>query len=281
MAWYETHLVEGPLPLWSQIADRLRDDIRNGTFKPGDLLPGETEINQRFGVSRSTSRAALDHLKTEGLIKRRSGQGSIVIEPRVDRSLGRLSSFSEDMRLRGLTPGYRTRSIRRVAADPVVAAELKLKPGAEVLAIDRVMLADGRPIATALTWLRPQVFANAAPPTTADLDHGSLYAWLRQSGVMLSGGSERIEAALADPATARILQVKPPVAVIICHRTAWLAGGQPVEYVILHYLADRYSLHVKLMAALPQSDRFTDANGAVRRLVKAQKTGKTKEGSRM
>jgi GntR family transcriptional regulator len=278
MAWHETHLVEGPLPLWSQIADRLREDIRNGTFKPGDLLPGEAEINQRFGVSRSTSRAALDHLKGEGLIKRRSGQGSIVIEPRVDRSLGRLSSFSEDMRLRGLKPGYRTRSIRRVAADPVVAAELKLMPGADVLAIDRVLLADGRPIATALTWLRPSSFGTSAPPTIADLDHGSLYQWLRQAGVVLSGGSERIEASLADPTTARMLEVKPPVAVIICHRTAWMAGGQPVEHGILHYLADRYSLHVKLMAALPQSDRFIDANSAVSRLEKA---GKAKQGSRM
>ncbi len=81
MRWDDVNLDEGPVPMWSQIADRLRRAIEDGTFKPGDALPGEAEINKRFGVSRSTSRAALDHLETEGLIKRRSGLGSIVIEP--------------------------------------------------------------------------------------------------------------------------------------------------------------------------------------------------------
>jgi GntR family transcriptional regulator len=247
MRWDEANLDEGPVPLWSQIADRLRKAMASGAFKPGDALPGEAEINRRFGVSRSTSRAALDHLETQGLIRRRSGLGSIVIEPRVERSLNRLSSFSEDMRMRGLTPSYRTKSIALVAATAAVAAELKVEEGAPVVEIDRILLADGTPMATSLTYLPPSVFAGSGLPDIEVLDRGSLYARLRSAGVFFAGGDERIEGALADRQTARELGVRQPAAVLVCRRTSWATDGRPLEHVILNYLADRYSFQVKLV----------------------------------
>jgi len=246
MSWSDSNLDEGPIPRWSQIADRLRADIDNGNFKPGDTLPGEAEINRRFGVSRSTSRAALDYLETEGLIKRRSGLGSIVVEPRVERPLNRISSFSEDMRSRGLKPGYRTRWIRIVPASQAVAAELQMRPGEPVVEIDRTLMADGMPLATSITYLKPWALEKSGIPTVEELDAGSLYERLRGDGVIVHGGNERIEGALADTATARILGVKQPAVVLICHRTSWTPDRQPVEYVVLHYLAERYSFHVKL-----------------------------------
>lgn len=247
MRWNETNLAEGPIPRWSQIADRLRLDIENGSFRPGDTLPGEAEINKHFGVSRSTSRAALDYLETEGLIKRRSGLGSIVIEPRVARTLNRISSFSEDMRLRGLRPGYRTKSVEVVPASAAVAFELQIRPADEVVEIDRTMLADGTPLATSITYLRPSLFEKSGIPTREELDTGSLYERLRRDGTVFAGGDERIEAALADPMTARALGVKQPTVVLICHRTSWLPDRRPAEYAVLHYLAERYSFHVKLV----------------------------------
>ncbi|ATU92768.1 hypothetical protein BLM14_14875 [Phyllobacterium zundukense] len=245
--WHETDLVEGPVPMWSQIAERLRRAIEDGTFRPGAVLPGEAELNRRFGVSRTTSRAALDHLETEGLIKRKSGRGSIVIEPRVTRPLNRLSSFSQDMRVRGLQPGYNTRSLQLTIASPAVAAELKLAPNSPVLEIDRVLLADASPMATSLTYLAPAVFERSGLPTVADLDGGSLYAWLKDvAGIALTGGHEKIEGAIADAATARSLGLKQPAAVLVCHRTSWALANLPVEHVILRYRADRYSFHVGL-----------------------------------
>ncbi|TCR79560.1 GntR family transcriptional regulator [Rhizobium sp. BK376] len=246
MSWNDAKLDEGPIPLWSQIAERLRGDIDSGRFKPGDTLPGETEINLHFGVSRSTSRAALDYLETEGLIKRRSGRGSIVVEPRVERPLNRISSFSEDMRSRGLQPGYRTRWIKIVPASQVVAAELQMLPGEPVVEIDRTMFADDRPLATSITYMKPSIFEKSGIPTVEELDASSLYDRLRRDGIVIDTGDERIEGALADATTARILEVKQPAVVLICHRTSRMPDRRPVEYVVLHYLAERYSFHVKL-----------------------------------
>ena len=245
--WHETDLVEGPIPMWWQIAERLRRAIGDGAFKPGEVLPGEAELNRRFGVSRTTSRAALDYLETEGLISRKSGRGSIVIEPRIDRPLNRLSSFSEDMRVRGLKPSYRTRSLQLTLASQSVAAELKIAPNSPVLEIDRLLLADGNPMATSLTYLAPVAFERSGLPITNNLDTGSLYTWLSDAaGVTLTGGHERIEGAIADADTVRSLGLKHPAAVLVCHRTSWTSANQPVEYVILHYRADRYSFQVGL-----------------------------------
>ncbi|CAN7613758.1 GntR family transcriptional regulator [Phyllobacterium sp. LjRoot231] len=248
MIWYETDLVDGPTPMWLQIAERLRRAVEDGTFKPGETLPGEAELNRRFGVSRTTSRAALDSLEAEGLIQRKSGRGSIVIEPRIDRPLNRLSSFSEDMRARDLKPSYRTRSLQLTLASQSVATELKVAPNSPVLEIDRILLADESPMATSLTYLAPVAFERSGLPTATTLDAGSLYHWLNEAaGVALTGGQERIEGAIADAATARSLGLKHPAAILICHRTSWTSANQPVEYVILHYRADRYSFQVGLV----------------------------------
>src|SRR6266851_5454848 len=103
MKWNTQDLDAGPVPLWAQIADRLRTAVEAGVFCPGDKLPGEADLNRRFGVSRTTARAALDRLEQEGRIMRRSGRGSIVLPPRVERPLNLLSSFAEDMHNCGLS----------------------------------------------------------------------------------------------------------------------------------------------------------------------------------
>ncbi|PSH70972.1 GntR family transcriptional regulator [Phyllobacterium brassicacearum] len=248
MMWHEKELVGGAAPMWSQIAERLRRAIEDGNFKPGEVLPGEAELNRRFGVSRTTSRAALDHLETAGLITRKSGRGSIVNEHRVERPLNCLSSFSEDMHARGLKPSYSTRSVQLTMASAAVAAELNITPNSPVLEIDRTLLADASPMATSLTYLVPKVFERSGLPTVADLDGGSLYAWLKEAAsIVLAGGHERIEGAIADAATSRSLGLKRPAPVLVCYRTSWSVANDPVEFVTLRYRADRYSFRVGLV----------------------------------
>ncbi len=75
--------------------------------------------------------------------------------------------------------------------------------------IDRVLLADGTPMATSMTYLLPSLFEASGMPTIDELDRGSLYTWLRNAGVFFAGGDERIEGALADAQTARDLGVRP------------------------------------------------------------------------
>jgi GntR family transcriptional regulator len=248
MSWNDEELTAGPVPLWFQIADRLRTAVEKGEFAPGDRLPPESALERRFGVSRTTARAAMEQLAHDGLITRKSGKGSIVQPLRVDQPLNLLASFSEDMRARGLQPGYRTLQVKRTAATPDVASELGVDRGERVACIKRLLLADGSPLATSTSWLPPWVTSTSGLPTTDRLDSGSLYEWLDvECGARIAAGTEFIEAANADAAVAALLEIGKASPVLRAARTAKTADGRAVEYAVLHYRADRYRFRVDMV----------------------------------
>jgi GntR family transcriptional regulator len=248
MSWDDEDLTDGAVPLWFQIAERLRTAVEKGEFVPGDRLPPESALERRFGVSRTTARAAMEQLSHEGLITRKSGKGSIVQPRRVDQPLNLLASFAEDMRARGVTPGYRTLGVKRTAATAVVASELGIDRGQRVVCINRVLLADGSPLAISSSWLSPWVTAAGGVPTTERLDSGSLYEWLDvDCGARIAAGTEFIEAAVADADVASLLQIDESSPVLRTARTSTTADSRPVEYALLYYRADQYRFRVDMV----------------------------------
>jgi GntR family transcriptional regulator len=236
----------GPVPLWFQIAERLRTAVENGEFAPGDRLPSETELNGLYGVSRTTARSALDRLEHEGLIARRPGKGSIVLPPRIDQPLKTFAGFADEMRARGLTPRYDTRSVGPKPATEEVAESLRVKSASPVIVVERLLYADGFPMATSQSWLSPDILKGHIPPTRAELNAGSLYAWIEKNcGVRIAGGEEFVQAVNADENTARSLEIAVGTATLVAHRLARSATGAPVEFVILNYRADRYRFGVE------------------------------------
>ncbi|SHO65630.1 GntR family transcriptional regulator [Pseudoxanthobacter soli DSM 19599] len=247
MSWDQNELTSGPLPLWWQIADRLRKAIEAGDFKPGEALPSESRLNEVFGVSRTTARAALDRLEQEGLIVRRSGKGSLVLAPQVEQPLTRLSGFAEDMRQRGLTASYRTLTAGFERASAEAAEALGIAPETDAFRIYRLLIADGRPMAACLSWIPAQRLGNRTP-TTGELDSGSLYAWLEtHCGARIVAGSEMIEAAIADPAVADVLDIPAGSATLVARRRGVDGSGEPVEYAVVRFRADRYRFRVDLV----------------------------------
>ena len=247
MTWDMNDLDQGPVPLWFQIADRLRAAIERGEFRPGDALPSEARLNERFGVSRTTARASLDRLEQEGLISRRSGKGSIVLTSRVEQPLNLLSSFSEDMLRRGLQPSYVTRSATYALPTVEVAEALGIGRKTRAFRIDRLLKADGWPIGMSESWISPAVL-NSHTPSSTDLDVGSLYTWLeRNHGARIAGGQELIEAATATRKLAESLDIPVGAPLLVARRRSHAADGAPIEYAVMHYRADRYRFRVDLV----------------------------------
>src|SRR5437773_10716803 len=81
----------------------------------GDAIPSERQLSSDLGVSRLTVRAALDDLVRDGFLVRRRGAGTFVREPKIAQELT-MTSFSEDMRRRGMRPGSRTLSLTMTLA---------------------------------------------------------------------------------------------------------------------------------------------------------------------
>ena len=248
MSWDEGSLDYGPVPLWHQIAERLRSAIAAGEFNPGDTLPSESEINARFDVSRTTARTSLDRLKEDGLISRRSGKGSIVLAPCVIQPLNRLSSFSDDMRARGFTPSYATESIRRCPATLYSSNALRIEQGSICIRVKRCLLADGFPIGISDSWLIPDIIGEHEFPNRSALDNISLYGWLQDTcGIRIVSGNELIGATAANSAQAKTLDVVQGSPLLTAHRTCHAADGSPVEHATIHYRPDRYQFRVDLV----------------------------------
>ncbi len=233
-------------PRWFQIKEDLRRAIVNGTYSVGEQLPTEVQLMEHYGVSRITVRAALDHLVQEGLIERGSGRGTFVRTPVVEQPVLTLAGFHDDMRARGLRPGSRTVGVAWAIPPGDVLARLEL-PSGKCLLVERVLLADEAPMAFHRSWLPPWVLGQEGPPSSAELDAGSLYDILdRRSGSRPQRAEETIEAQIADETLAALLAIRPGDPILMAHRLSFDRRGRPVEYVDCAYRADRYRYRVEL-----------------------------------
>ena len=97
-----------PATKQSEVRSRVLDLIEQ--LGVGDAIPSERQLTSELGVSRLTVRAALDELVREGMLVRRHGSGTFVSEPKIAQELT-MTSFTEDMRRRGMIPASRTLDI--------------------------------------------------------------------------------------------------------------------------------------------------------------------------
>jgi GntR family transcriptional regulator len=238
------YLTPGPMPLYHQIKQILRSAIERGLYRPGDRLPTEQELMQTYGVSRITVRQALNELEDEGLVVRRHGKGTYVAEQRVEQNLIRLTDFVEDMELAGLEPASRLLAFRRSEAGPEVAEALGLAEGEEVVQVERLRLANGRPIAYDVTWL-PCRFGLLL--SEGELSRETIYHILESRyGILIEAGTFFISAANATPEQARLLEVPIGAALLLIRRLSCTGGDVPVYLQDRYYRPDRVSYRLSL-----------------------------------
>lgn len=220
---------------------RVLEEALAGRARPGDTFPPERELSTRLGVSRSTLRHAVDALVDGGLLERIPGAGTYVPRrPRAPR-VG-LTSFSEDMRLRGLQPSSRVLRFESSTATGWLAREMNLERGAPLVYLQRLLLADRVPMAVDENYLpaeRLPGLANMRAPS-------SLYALLQERfGITPQYGEDQVEAITATEVQARLLDIKAGDPLLQVVRHAY-AGEDLVNYSAVFYRADRYRLTVPL-----------------------------------
>jgi GntR family transcriptional regulator len=220
---------------WEGVAEA----IRRGGFAPGDRLPPERELAETLGVSRSTLRLALHDMERAGVVARRPGRGggTFVAAPKVERDLAHFAGLGEYVRRQGRLGGSaRVLGVSLTLPEEQVAEALRLAPGALVVAIDRVRLADGIPIALERSRFPAERFPGLAEQALG----GSLYDLLRDAyGCPPVRAVERIEAVAADAVAAELLDVEPGSPLLAVERTAYAADDLPVEYAADLFRGDR------------------------------------------
>ena len=212
-------------------------------LRVGEAIPSERRLSGDLGVSRLTLRAALDELVRDGYLVRRHGSGTFVSEPKIAQQLT-LTSFSEDMRRRGMTAGSRTIELRETHAGAAVGRALRLSPDERVVLIRRLRLADGEPMA--LETLH--VPAELVPGLTRELlEDASFYDLLeKRYGVVVESGVQSIEPTVTNEEESELLGVPLHSPAFLFERTSRTAEGDTVEFVRSLYRGDRYRLVAEL-----------------------------------
>lgn len=220
------------------IADSLRR--RCMSLPEGTQLPAEKELALTYQVSAMTVRQALDVLVDEGLLARVNGRGTYVQRHAIAKG-DELTSFPEDMRLRGLEPSTRLLGVDIVAATDPVATDLRLSAGHKVLQIERLRLADAEPMCLETAHL-PESYAREI----ADRADGSLHSALASLGVRLVSGTRRIRAVLTSDRQSSLLGLPLGAPALRIVQVFADEHSRPVQRADSYYRADRYEAYTRV-----------------------------------
>jgi GntR family transcriptional regulator len=237
-------LVGVAVPKTRQIYLALRELIVSGKLRADAALPGEQALAAEHSVSRVTVRRALAGLEREGLIDRRRGSGTFVIESRKARPmvvdladvLSNLIEMGRSTDVRLLSFGYQDPSA-------AVAELLRLATGERVQRSVRVRIIDGEPFSYLTTHVPERIGVTYTEP---ELASRPLLALLERSGVSVDHATQEVSAVLASPEVAAALNVDIGSALITLTRAVYDAQGRGVEHLHALYRPDRYALRMDL-----------------------------------
>ncbi len=234
------------LPLYQQLKEMFLEEISKGGWKIGTTIPSELEIAARFNVSRATVRQAIMDLVHAGHLRRIQGKGTIVTEPKIE-PLAALTSFSENMKAAGITPGWRTFLAEWKLPSQQIAQRLQ-QPSGRALYIERLLLGDDRPLALQRAWFPSWLVDRQRDYFTKEyLDHHSLYETLRtKCGAVLHTAEETIDVAMPNLNQAKMLNLRKGQPVMLIHRDTFDTASRTIESVELVFRSDRYRYRLTL-----------------------------------
>jgi len=225
-------------PLYIQISQNLRKAIYQGIYKPGEKLPSENELGQKYGISRITAMAALDELVTAHLAYRERGRGTFVAKAIIG-NFSFFSSFSEDVLTRGMKPSSHLISLVIAPPDDVTAEKLKMPLDETYHCLTRVRMANDEPVVVQSAFLPTKIYPDI---DKQDFNVRYLYDVIRNIyGYKLTWAEAIVEAGAASADEAALLEVKTGYPVLIIWHLTLDDHYIPLEYVRSIYRSDRFS----------------------------------------
>jgi GntR family transcriptional regulator len=220
----------------------------------GAAIPSERQLSTDLGVSRLTVRAALDDLARDGYLVRRRGSGTFVSEPKIAQELT-MTSFTEDMRRRGMNPASKTLSLDVVPAGAQLGRFLHVSPSEPVVVVKRLRLADRETMAIETLHVREAL----VPGLSGDeLEKHSFYELLRERyGTVIAGGVQTIEPTVTNAEESEALGVPLHSPAFLFERFTSDGEGNVVEFVRSIYRGDRY----RIVTDLSTQPEARDARG--------------------
>ncbi|WP_406676737.1 GntR family transcriptional regulator [Moorella sp. ACPs] len=228
------------VPPYYQLAQILERQIRLGEYRPGEALPSEAELSEKYGLSRMTVRRSLSQLARAGLIRTERGKGTFVSRPELDRAVFIMEEFHKEVAARGLTSSVRLLEARLVPAPEKAAGKLQVPAGTKVLYIRRSLLAGGEPLAYDRKYLR---YDRGRPILENELQYQALPDMVEKHAEALPVSSKMIlQVTSLNDEEARALRVAPGSPAFLLEQVLLAGDGRPVGWGWCLYRGDRYQL---------------------------------------
>lgn len=229
------------IPLYVQIKSTLLSLIAEK--QPDQRVPSESELSKEYNVSRGTVKQAITDLVHERILYRIQGKGTFVAHPKIKRSFGSLPTFTDDIRKLGCEPKSYTVSLVTTKASAVVCSHLSILPDSEVIRFERIVLANDKPFALVVSYLRNDIYPNLSVEDIGDSlykalenKYGKVPVWANDTYMCINASSS-----LADT-----LNIKEGKALFYSERIAYLENDQPVEFCESYLCGDRFMLDITI-----------------------------------
>lgn len=235
---------QSAIPLYYQLTEMLKEKIQQGKIKIGHPFPSETELIEKYQVSRGTVRQALQLLTHEKLIERFPGKGSFVAQPKLEHDVSKaIGFFSQITKAAGRRPAARVIKQEIIKAPDILAEKLSIKPDDLLLYVQRVRYVDGEPWAVESAY-----FCNPVMDLIKNEDlTESIYELIRDKcELSVSHSHNLISSVVADEIINDLLGINLDDPVFTVDRIVYLNNDRPFEYSTDVYRGDRIALKLDM-----------------------------------
>ncbi|MFH1059857.1 MAG: GntR family transcriptional regulator [Pseudomonadota bacterium] len=235
---------ESFVPLHYQLFKEIKAQILSGDYAQGDFLGTEKLLMDKYGVSCTTLRRALQHLVQSGYVYRKAGKGTFVRRVNVDNNSSPLYSFIEEMELLGMKPKTEVLAINTMKANDLIAKKLEVSKSSIVYTIKKLLKADSKPIAVWESFWQYDIGRRLAEH---DLSLNLFDTVENKLRITLGEADADFEAALATAEEATLIGVAENSPLLIMLRTNYSVDGQPILFGRTAYRGDMYRFHIRMV----------------------------------
>lgn len=235
-----------PIPLYYSLVEHIVRMIEEEEVEPGSIIMSEREMMEKFNLSRTTVRKAVDVLVNDGYLYRVQGKGTFVQNKKLEQGLIKLTSCTEDLKNKGLNPSTELLCKEVVVPKKGVSSHLALGENEKVLMMERIVFGDGIPINVTKSHF---VYKYVPGIEKHDFKKESLYKIVEDLyGIKITHAVRTIEAVLANTKDAELLRINPGSPILLFNGVVYgIINGKevPVEYFKSRYRCDKSKFYIE------------------------------------
>lgn len=215
-------------PLYLQIDAAIRNDIQTHIYRTGDKLPTETELSEKYKVSKITIRKAMEKLSQDGLVQKVQGKGTFVLPKKEKLVLSEAKGFADVLSSRGHLSGQKILSLKSISANSLISERLEIKEGSPVFSVKRLMLADSRPIGTDRIYVSEARFPDFLQKAASERPFYHIFK--EDYGTEIASSTMEINGLPADDNSAALLECVIGDPLFYIEKTAYDENHIPIHF---------------------------------------------------